>query len=80
MLGLEFSTLSFGATRAFFHARLVGSQLRFERQPDLALNPYNMHIIDAAGLEIDDSDPSSPAGVFRVRTGKLDLTCELSAK
>src|SRR5579864_1468705 len=73
LVGLEFSTLSFGDTHASFRARLVGPQLRFERRPDSVANPYNAPIIDITGLEIDDSNSSSPFAVFRVRTGRLDL-------
>ena len=74
---LEFSELSFGDTHASFRARLVGPQLRFERRPDSVdqRSLYNpaAPIIDVAGLEIDDSDPWSPLGAFRVRASKLNL-------
>jgi hypothetical protein len=77
MVGLEFSTLTFGDAHASFRARLVGPALRYNRRPDSAdqRTLYNppAPIIDITGLEIDDSDPSSPFGVFRVRTPKLNL-------
>jgi hypothetical protein len=73
LVGLDFSSLSFAGTHLSFRARLVGPQLRFERRPDSVTNPNNAPIIDVTGLEIDDSNPSSPFGVFRVRTGRLDL-------
>ena len=73
LVGLDFSTLSFADTHLSFRARLVGPQVRFERRADSVRNLYNAPIIDVTGLEIDDSNPLSPFGVFRVRTGRLDL-------
>ena len=73
LVGLDFSTLSFADTHLSFRAHLVGPQLRFERRPDSVTNLNNAPIIDVTGLEIDDSNPLSPFGVFRVRTGRLDL-------
>jgi hypothetical protein len=74
---LEFSTLSFGDTHASCSARLVGPTLRYERRPN-SVDPRALYnppppLIDVKGLEIDASDPSSPLGMIRVRTGKLNL-------
>ena len=77
IVGLEFSTVSFGDAHASFRARLVGPGLRYNRRPD-SVDQRSMYnppapIIDVTGLEIDDSDPASPCGVFRVRSQKLNL-------
>jgi hypothetical protein len=78
VVGLEFSTVSFGDAQVSFRARLVGPKLRYERRPDSVdgRSLYNppAPIIDVLGLEIDDSEPTLPYGVFRVRATKLNLT------
>ncbi len=76
VVGLEFSSLASLDTRARFHARLVGPPLKvreIKEPPFYGAVPVSRGM-ESSGLDIDDSDPWSPYGVFRVWGNKLRLS------
>lgn len=75
VVGLEFNTIAVDGAEFRFHARLTGPAISYERRPDAMLrqDPLMAPVWDARGLDIDTTDPTSRLGVFRVRSGKLDI-------
>jgi hypothetical protein len=74
-VGLEFSSMTFGGTRAAFRARLVGPALKIRERRESTFSdtaPMGMGI-ESSGLDIDASDPALRFGTFRIWTGSLRL-------
>jgi hypothetical protein len=75
VVGLEFNTVAVNGAEFRFHARLTGPAISYDRRPDAMLrqDPLMAPVWDARGLDIDTTDPTSRLGVFRVRSGKLEI-------
>jgi VWFA-related protein len=76
IVGLEFSSLTFANTRVRFRARLAGPLLKVweRKEPAFYGAPPTSRGIESSGLDIDDSDPLSPHGVFRVWANRLRVS------
>ena len=76
VVGLEFNTIAVDGAEFRFHARLTGPAVSYDRRPDAMLrqDPLMAPVWDARGLDIDTTDPTSRLGVFRVRSGKLEIS------
>jgi hypothetical protein len=77
LVSLEFLSVSFGETRALFHARLVGPRLQTSTHLDSSGMAQESDVSSPgsvpsdSGFDIDDSSPDP--GAFRVRGGNLRL-------